>query len=392
MERARRTRRAVAYAIAGAAFGAAAYAAYRRLANDWMTMVRDDDDDEKGVDDARADARDECARDENAREVSSRRGGDASSRETSRVETRVDERVVAGSSDGEAARRNAAAMAEAPTPIDVKRTENAGAVYDSLEFAFAEAGLDPTALTPRKFYHFGTYPEVGVWPLRYKDLKMPEDCARLVVLTMEDAPAIASAVQSAVRELVRLVGGVMDTFVAPRGNLHLTVFHVSRTFEYKDAPVACAVDDATGRGTQTLPRATDVEDAIAYEESAVADALHGLGACELEVDRLCLAPSGCLLLCFADVRGHLQTMRERLRDKTVGAARKQNNTMHVTLARMWPKSESRALDDETKRAINAMCAKATSALRGARLSAQNAVYVVEERFGLVDGRRARIKL
>ena len=31
----------------------------------------------------------------------------------------------------------------APTPIDVKRTENAGAVYDSLEFAFAEAGLDP---------------------------------------------------------------------------------------------------------------------------------------------------------------------------------------------------------------------------------------------------------
>ena len=85
-------------------------------------------------------------------------------------------------------------------------------------------------------------------------------------------------------------------------------------------------------------------------------------------------------------------MRERLRDKTVGAARKQNNTMHVTLARMWPKSESRALDDETKRAINAMCAKATSALRGARLSAQNAVYVVEERFGLVDGRRARIKL
>ena len=85
MERARRTRRAVAYAIAGAAFGAAAYAAYRRLANDWMTMVRDDDDDEKGVDDARVDARDECARDENAREVSSRRGGDASSRETSRA-------------------------------------------------------------------------------------------------------------------------------------------------------------------------------------------------------------------------------------------------------------------------------------------------------------------
>ena len=389
MERARRTRRAVAYALAGAAFGAAAYAAYRRLAIDWTK----DGSDEKGVfddDDAsRVDARDARAREVSSREVSSRDARAETSGETAVVETREDD-GVAGASDGAAA--SASAASEAPTPIDVKHTKNVREVYDSLEFAFAEAGLDPTALTPRKFFHFATFPEVGVWPLPYKDLKMPHDCARLVVLTMEDAPAIAAAVQTATRDLVRLVGGVMDTFAAPRGNLHLTVFHVSRTFEYKDAPVACVVDDATGRGTQTLPRATNVEDAIAYEESAVADALHGLGACELEVDRLCLAPSGCLLLCFADVHGHLQTMRERLRDKTVGAARKQNNTMHVTLARMWPKSESRTLDDETKRAINAMCARVTSALRGARFSAQNAVYVVEERFGLVDGRRARIKL
>lgn len=275
--------------------------------------------------------------------------------------------------------------------IDVRDTADVRAVYESLELAFAQSGLDPSALTPRKFFSFGRFPEAGVWPMRHAECGLPKDCARLVILTMDDAPAIAAAVQGTTRELMRLVGGKMDAFAPGRTELHVTLFHVSRTFDYVQPPAAFAIEDAVGGGTRTLPRDARVEDALAYEESAIADAVRGCGPCELEVDRVCVAPSGCLLLCFADVHGAVQNIRERLRDKVVGASRRQNDTVHCTLARLFPKEDAR-LDDETVRAINAMCAKVTSSLRGARFRSQAVTYVVEERFGNVDGRRSRIQL
>ena len=279
----------------------------------------------------------------------------------------------------------------ATSSIDVKHTANATAVYESLEIALAMGGLDTSALTPRRFFSFGRYPEAGVWPRKYAELSMPLDCARLVIISLEDAPAIVAAVQGATRELIRLVGGKMDAFAPGRQELHVTLFHVSRTFEYVQAPATFAVENASGT-TRTLPRTLPIENAIAFEESAIADAVKGCGTCELEVDRVCLAPSGCLLLCFKDVNGGSQVVRERLRDKVVGAATKQNDTLHCTLARLFPKTEDSQLDDATVAAINVMCQKVTSSLRHARFTARNLTYVVEEHYGRTDGRRSRIML
>ena len=308
-----------------------------------------------------------------------------------RVRARVEDVEVDARGDGAAAAAARETRAAPAERIDVRNTADARAVYESLELAFAQSGLDPSSLTPRKFFSFGRFPEAGVWPRRYADCEMPKDCARLVILTMDEAPAIVAAVQGATRELMRLVGGKMDAFAPGRPELHVTLFHVSRTFDYVQPPAAFAIEDAMGGGTRTLPRDARIEDAIAYEESAIADAVRGCGPCELEVDRVCFAPSGCLLLCFADVHGAVQNIRERLRDKVIGASRRQNDTVHCTLARLFPKEDAR-LDDETVRAINMMCAKVTSSLRGARFRAQAVTYAVEEHFGLVDGRRSRIQL
>lgn len=377
--------------VCGAAFGAAVYWAY---SNAYGGTKKDYDEDEDA----------QKRRNETTTETTTTTttgATDRASRATTTTTTAVED-AIAGPSDGtgvELATGRATRQVEneaapaAVAPLDVKDTRYVVETYESLELAFAQAGLDPSALTPREFFHFATYPEVGCWPREHAKAGLPKDAARLVVLTMEEAPAIAAAVQSTVRELVRLVGATTDTFVPGRGSLHVTLFHVSRTFDYVAAPVECAADGADGRGTATLPPTSSaVEDAIAYEESAIADALHGCGACELEIDRVCMAPSGCLLLCFKDVRGDVQSIRERLRDKAIGSSKKQNETVHCTLARMFPKPGSSPLDPETIRAITTMCARVTSALRGARFTAQHAVYCVEERYGCVDGKRCRIKL
>ena len=279
--------------------------------------------------------------------------------------------------------------------IDVKHTSNAIAVYESLELAFAAQGLDKRALSPRQFFHFATYPEVGVWPQKYAAVDgYARDCARLVILSLEDAPAIAAAVQQSTRELVTTLGGKLDAFTPGRANLHVSIFHLSRTHEYIKPPVAFAVDDAVRNGTKRLiphVSSTAPSEAIKYEESAVADALRGAGPVTLEVDRVCIAPSGCLLLCFNDVNGDAQNVRERLRDNAIGAARAQNETVHCTLARLFPKEDA-ALSDAMVRDMNALCARWTARLRGARMVARNVVYVVEERYGFCDGHRTRISL
>ena len=327
-----------------------------------------------------------------------RRGGDARSATLTRALTRSMAVVVSrggGDEDCDGARVTTLDAAATTMMIDVKHTSNAIAVYESLELAFAAQGLDKRALSPRQFFHFSTYPEVGVWPQKYAAVDgYARDCARLVILSLEDAPAIAAAVQQSTRELVTMLGGTLDAFAPGRANLHVSMFHLSRTHEYIKPPVAFAVDDAVRNGTKRLiphVSSTAPSEAIKYEESAVADALRGAGPVTLEVDRVCIAPSGCLLLCFNDVNGDAQNVRERLRDNAIGAARAQNETVHCTLARLFPKEDA-ALSDAMMRDMNALCARWTARLRGARMVARNVVYVVEERYGFCDGHRTRISL
>ena len=284
-------------------------------------------------------------------------------------------------------RRAEASTSKKRAPIDVKHTREVSRTYEALELAFATHGLDATTTTARRRFRFARRAEVGTRPKTYAEMGMPSDCARLVILTMEDAPAIVSAAERATRELMRLCGTTMDAYAPGRGSLHVTLFHLSRTFEYVRAPVEFA-------SAATLPpNAPNArEDAVAYEESAVAEALRGCGECELEVDRVCLAPSGCLILCFNDVHGNVQTIRERLARSAVGAARAQNDTVHCTLARLFARADGFQMDPERARAVQAMCATVTSALRGARFKARSATYCVERTFSHCDGRRARISL
>ena len=327
-----------------------------------------------------------------------RRGGDARSATLTRALTRSMAVVVSrggGDEDGDGARATTLDATATTMMIDVKHTSNAIAVYESLELAFAAQGLDKRALSPRQFFHFSTYPEVGVWPQKYAAVDgYARDCARLVIWSLEEAPALAAAVQQSTRELVTMLGGTLDAFAPGRANLHVSMFHLSRTHEYIKPPVAFAVDDAVRNGTKRLiphVSSTAPSEAIKYEESAVADALRGAGPVTLEVDRVCIAPSGCLLLCFNDVNGDAQNVRERLRDNAIGAARAQNETVHCTLARLFPKEDA-ALSDAMMRDMNALCARWTARLRGARMVARNVVYVVEERYGFCDGHRTRISL
>jgi len=393
----RRRRVAMAACAVAACVGVVVVAGYW-----WSGAVDDDDDDD-----------DDVVEHVDGKGAASTRGGDAPSATLERTLTRsmaVTRRSRGGGDEeGEGERattlEDAVATEEAAQPaqvattammmIDVKHTSNAIAVYESLELAFAAQGLDKRALSPRQFFYFATYPEVGVWPQKYAAVDgFARDCARLVILSLEDAPAIAAAVQQSTRELVTMLGGKLDAFTPGRANLHVSMFHLSRTHEYIKPPVAFAVDDAVRNGTKRLiphVSSTAPSEAIKYEESAVADALRGAGPVTLEVDRVCVAPSGCLLLCFNDVNGDAQNVRERLRDNAIGAARAQNETVHCTLARLFPKDDA-ALSNAMVRDMNALCARWTARLRGARMVARNVVYVVEERYGFCDGHRTRISL
>ena len=341
----RRARRAVVVALAGAALGAGAY-----YACEWAFNERFD---ANAKDDENGNENDDDDDDDDATTRDARAGEPSTS--TSRP------------------------------PIDVKDTRDARRAYEALELAFATDGLDRGAQTARKYFHFARHPEVGTWPKTYAEMGMPSDCARLVILTMEDAPAICAAAQRATREVTRLLGETMDAHAPGRGSLHVTLFHLSRTFEYVRAPVEFA-------SAATLPPNAPTEDAHAREEAAVAEALRGCGECELEVDRVCLTPSGCLILCFNDVRGRVQEIRERLARSAVGAARAQNDTVHCTLARLFVRSDGFQIDEERAAAARAACDVATSALRGARFRARGVTYCVERAFSHCDGRRARISL
>lgn len=380
---------------------------------DSRTRDRDDDEDDEDDDDDRDDDDEADARanertnegrrtkcDDDDERVTDIEGGKVLRRSNATVGGR---RVTRGEATTETETERSAFAREATTEtttafkaIDVKHTRDCVKVYESLELAFAMRGLDARAISPRKFFDFATFPEAGVWPRKYSAVSGVErDCARLVILSLEDAPAIAAAVQQSTRELLTMLGGKMDAFAPGRMNLHVSIFHLSRTHEYVKPPVAFAVDDAVREGTKRLlPHVSSSapSEAIKYEESAVADALYGVSPVTLEVDRVCVAPSGCLLLCFNDVKGDVQIVRERLRDNAIGAARGQNETVHCTLARLFPKENAPALDEASVRDINSLCTRWTARLRGSRMVARSVVYVVEERFGFCDGHRTSISL
>ena len=91
-------------------------------------------------------------------------------------------------------------------------TENDKAMlraYDAMQrtFELERKGFDLTEVTKTKHYfHFETHPGVGVWPLPYNQCGLPKECARLVVLSLLDAPAVAAASAACAREVFKIFG------------------------------------------------------------------------------------------------------------------------------------------------------------------------------------------
>ena len=231
------------------------------------------------------------------------------------------------------------------------------ATYDRIQREFTEANgaFDPVAVADAaRWFHFEPPPGVGVWPVEYVKLGLPRGCTRLVVLMLEDAPAVAAAGAACAREVMRAMRGV-GCFNVSRGAYHVTVFFLSLPTDPVEDPTVGADAREAGRGGKG--KGKESRGAIGFhpdhdaEEAAVHDALRGavdvapksigdasinrdadgsetvangsasaskshrengsFGEITLEVDRVAMAKSGALLLLFRDPDGALDRAAAR---------------------------------------------------------------------------------
>ena len=299
------------------------------------------------------------------------------------------------------------------------------ATYDRIQREFTEANgaFDPVAVADAaRWFHFEPPPGVGVWPVEYTKLGLPAGCTRLVVLMLEDAPAVAAAGAACAREVMRAMRGV-GCFNVSRGAYHVTVFFLSLPTD--------PVEDPTGEnGKKSRGGAVGFHPDHDAEEAAVHDALRGavdvapasdasnrngsrdngvngagskshredaIGEVTLEVDRVAMAKSGALLLLFRDPDGTLDRARRALRRAFPGAPSKQTAIAHCTLLRAFPRAGNGddfggALSGRALADVSASCARWTHRLAGARVRVSRAWLVREERFSSVDGPRSSFHL
>ena len=308
------------------------------------------------------------------------------------------------------------------------------ATYDRIQREFTEANgaFDPAAVADAaRWFHFEPPPGVGVWPVEYTKLGLPAGCTRLVVLMLEDAPAVAAAGAACAREVMRAMRGV-GCFNVSRGAYHVTVFFLSLPTD--------PVEDPTGgeNGKKSRGGAVGFHPDHDAEEAAVHDALRGavdvapdgdasnrngsrdngvngagskshredaVGEVTLEVDRVAMAKSGALLLLFRDPDGTLDRARRALRGAFPGAPSKQTAIAHCTLLRAFPRASGDtpigedasssfggALSGRALADVSASCARWTHRLAGARVKVSRAWLVREERFSSVDGPRSSFHL
>ena len=375
----------------------------------------------------------------------------------------------------------------------------------------ASKTFDASAIAAtRSLFHFEPFPGVGVWPVKYDDMKMfpmKSSCSRLIVLSVfDDAPSLAASGTAIVSELSKLMMGFDNRdddkeddenkgnatkvrqrpmFVCNRAQYHVTMFFFSRPIEgmMREEPVEFLMDEGVGiaseqnevvevaRNEEVEPPSTPpphqstpmekqpsipkglgemtfpdkpkprVKRSISqnYERllspptpmskikppSAISSAenlahasmatsqrkfkrsasgnildeatkaqevLQACESIELVVDRVVLATSGALLLCFDDVNDSLKKSRAALVSNAVGVRGvQQTSTAHCTLARILPNPGDEHLSDYELKQIDQLLTKWTKQLRGTKMICPKAWYVREERFSSVDGDKVRLR-
>ena len=375
----------------------------------------------------------------------------------------------------------------------------------------ASKTFDASAIAAtRSLFHFEPFPGVGVWPVKYDDMKMfpmKSSCSRLIVLSVfDDAPSLAASGTAIVSELSKLMMGFGNRdddkeddenkgnatkvrqrpmFVCNRAQYHVTMFFFSRPIEgmMREEPVEFLMNEGVGSaseqnevvevarneeveppstppphqstpmekqpsipkglGEMTFPEKSKprVKRSISqnYERllspptpmskikppSAISSAenlahasmptsqskfkrsasgnivdeatkaqevLQACESIELVVDRVVLATSGALLLCFDDVNDSLKKSRAALVSNAVGVRGvQQTSTAHCTLARILPNPGDEQLSDYELKQIDQLLTKWTKQLRGTKMICPKAWYVREERFSSVDGDKVRLR-
>ena len=365
----------------------------------------------------------------------------------------------------------------------------------------------------RSLFHFEPFPGVGVWPVKYDDMKMfpmKSSCSRLIVLSVfDDAPNLAASGTAIVSELSKLMMGFggdlkydeeeeeeenegnatkvkqRPMFVCNRAQYHVTMFFFSRPIEgmTREEPVEFLIDGSSvadtqrevlakkneeeieppstpppsartmekqpsipkGLGETVLPdkpkprvkrsvaqnydrvlspptpmskikppsaissaenlahASTPISStqskfkrsasgAILDEATKAQEVLQTCEPVELVVDRVVLATSGALLLCFDDVDDSLKKCRASLASNAVGVRGvQQTSTAHCTLARILPNAGDERLSDFELKQIDQLLTKWTKKLKGAKMTCPKAWYVREERFSSVDGDKVRLR-
>ena len=307
---------------------------------------------------------------------------------------------------------------------DKKLIETYDAMQTDFELqtrGFAMRLVDET----KRWFHFEDPPGVGVWPLPYTQLGLPKDCARLVVLSLVDAPAVAAAGAACAREMMKLLGPCgAACFNVSRNAYHVSVFFFSLPNDPIADPLASDASehgDALANETETNMMSesermsmnrdgVDVSLATAplakiggrfqpahEDEARAAEAaafeMHS-NEIVLEVDRIACATSGALLLLFRDPNGDLEMFRDALKTRFPNAPKKQPQIAHCTLLRAFPKNSDALTSGSSGRALadcRALCARWTARVRGTRVRVDRAWLVREERFSSIDGARRAFK-
>ena len=419
--------------------------------------------------------------------------------------------------------------ASASVSSSARKREGAATVKSPLQLVYrnirrdllTSKSFDASAIrATRSLFHFEPFPGVGVWPVKYDDMKMfpmKSSCSRLIVLSVfDDAPSLAASGTAIVSELSKLMMGFggdgndeeeaenegnaptkvkqRPMFVCNRAQYHVTMFFFSRPIEgmTREEPVEFLIDTNGSDAERTdVARRTDSEDeieprsssppppppppkssqptmekqpsipkglgemvlpdkpkprvkrsveqnydrvlspptplskikppsaissaenlsgastpisstqskfkrsasgAILDEATKAQEVLQNCESVELIVDRVVLATSGALLLCFDDVNDSLKKCRAALASNAVGVRGvQQTSTAHCTLARILPNAGDEQLSDRELKQIDQLLTKWTKRLRGAKMTCPKAWYVREQRFSSVDGDKVRLR-
>ncbi|PRW57675.1 hypothetical protein C2E21_3465 isoform B [Chlorella sorokiniana] len=262
------------------------------------------------------------------------------------------------------------------------------AVYDDMAAKFAEHGLNLPAVAAMQQYFDNLEGEGEARPLEYSrfPVPLPPGSVRLgVIFFQEFNRQLADMVHQAAQEVVAALPPGCKFHVNRPSHYHLTIYMTSQPHTLRPNPFDPAAGGLPeGSAEEQAAAAKPDPDNLKREIEAFRVAAAGTDAPRFEVHRLLMADSGTLLLCSVDHSGHLAQLRKRLRHAFPGGPPKQSTIVHASIARVLTPSQ---LSKEHIAAVQEVCDRWTSRLRGQRFDPDRISFIQEHTFTTVEGPR-----